>query len=415
MSTEPERHIEKQLKAYANKRRSEAGAPLELHPATRRLLHGEIARKASRPRGGLFFLTKAFLQIWPRFAFAVPLILLGGLMLLYKVFDAKQPLELAKNVPASTAQSDEEIGDKARVATTIAEGARTERQPEHPFSAPGELPSVNTALRGNQLAVAPPIAESKKAVSLNSDTEKLSLKRSGGLAQKEDARTLGDAYTATAATAVPQPVKPATPSAQTAYLGKGFERLNYEASGAESATQRFAQVSPGNSGSASKALGANVVLTSFQVEQVGDQIRMIDKDGSTYVGHLQKVNVPTKQQIDDGREVINEARKARALANAPAVSRDSKSEVPVGQDYYFRVVGTNRNLRQQVIFSGHLLANAADAEFSSTNPSTTAAAQLQAPTQNQELPLLLNSRIDGTALVGGSNTLQIRAVPVPAR
>ena len=41
---EPERDIEKTLRAYAKKRREEAGAPAEMHPATRRLLQGEVAR-----------------------------------------------------------------------------------------------------------------------------------------------------------------------------------------------------------------------------------------------------------------------------------------------------------------------------------------------------------------------------------
>src|SRR5579872_1732931 len=51
MSTEPERDIEKVLRASAKKRREDAGAPLELHPATRRLLHGEVARLRPNIRG----------------------------------------------------------------------------------------------------------------------------------------------------------------------------------------------------------------------------------------------------------------------------------------------------------------------------------------------------------------------------
>jgi hypothetical protein len=419
MSTEPQRQIEKELKAYAKKRRTEAGAPFELHPATRRLLHGEIARKSSRPPGGLLFLTKALFQIWPRFAFLIPLIMLSLLVVVYKVFDSKQPLEMAKNVPTSTALTDEEIGGKDRASKAIVEGARAEGQIDRPASGPGELPRINTSLRDNQLAVAPQLAERKRAGSPNGATEKLSLKPSAGLAQKEATRNRNDANIVPTPTAAPSittvPAKPAAPSAQASFLGKEYDRLNYEGYGGESATQRFAQVSLVSSRLASKTLGADVVLTSFQVEQVGDQIRVIDKDGSTYIGHLQRVNAPTKQQIDDGRELINEARKAKALASTPASSQDSKAEVQAGQDYFFRVVGTNRNLKQQVIFSGHLLANTGSIEFSSTNPSPTAAGQRQDPAQNQELPVLLNSRIDGTALIGGSNTLQIQAVPVPPR
>ena len=49
MANEPERPIEKLLRAAAKKRRDEAGAPFELHPADRRLLQGEVARQfASR-------------------------------------------------------------------------------------------------------------------------------------------------------------------------------------------------------------------------------------------------------------------------------------------------------------------------------------------------------------------------------
>ena len=43
MANEPERPIEKLLRDAAQKRRDEAGAPLELHSATRRLLQGEVA------------------------------------------------------------------------------------------------------------------------------------------------------------------------------------------------------------------------------------------------------------------------------------------------------------------------------------------------------------------------------------
>src|SRR3974390_3216249 len=46
---EPERNIEKLLRAFAQKRRDAAGDPLKLHPATRRLLQDEVARRAPTP------------------------------------------------------------------------------------------------------------------------------------------------------------------------------------------------------------------------------------------------------------------------------------------------------------------------------------------------------------------------------
>src|SRR4051794_240076 len=68
------------LKAYAKKRAEEAGAPPELHPATRRLLQGEVARvypnKATSPALPWY---RSALLLWPRFAFAAGImVLLGG-------------------------------------------------------------------------------------------------------------------------------------------------------------------------------------------------------------------------------------------------------------------------------------------------------------------------------------------------
>ena len=48
MSSEPERPIEKQLRASAQERRGRAAGGLEMHPATRRVLQGEVAHRFGR-------------------------------------------------------------------------------------------------------------------------------------------------------------------------------------------------------------------------------------------------------------------------------------------------------------------------------------------------------------------------------
>src|SRR5271165_5370498 len=45
MSSEPERPVEKLLRASAKERRDKAGGSWEIHPATRRLLQQEVARR----------------------------------------------------------------------------------------------------------------------------------------------------------------------------------------------------------------------------------------------------------------------------------------------------------------------------------------------------------------------------------
>src|SRR5436309_7045550 len=67
---EPERPIEKLLRTWAKKRRQDAEPPLELHPATRRLLQGEVARLAKQGSQKRSFWT-GFAAIWPRVAWGL--------------------------------------------------------------------------------------------------------------------------------------------------------------------------------------------------------------------------------------------------------------------------------------------------------------------------------------------------------
>ena len=79
MANEPERPIEKLLRAAAQKRRDEAGAPFELHPADRRLLQGEVARKFAKPQRENRSFAEAVAQLWPRLAGGVAILAVLGL------------------------------------------------------------------------------------------------------------------------------------------------------------------------------------------------------------------------------------------------------------------------------------------------------------------------------------------------
>src|ERR1039458_1762958 len=68
MANEPERPIEKLLRAAAQKRRDDAGPPFELHPADRRLLQGEVARKFVQPQRQDRSFAELLAQWWPRLA-----------------------------------------------------------------------------------------------------------------------------------------------------------------------------------------------------------------------------------------------------------------------------------------------------------------------------------------------------------
>src|SRR5262250_532014 len=74
---EPERPIEKLLRDYAKKRRDEAGDSLEMHPATRRMLQGEVTRELARGQKRSASARRST-QPWAVFAGALGILVLLG-------------------------------------------------------------------------------------------------------------------------------------------------------------------------------------------------------------------------------------------------------------------------------------------------------------------------------------------------
>src|SRR5688500_20150248 len=71
MAAEPEKKIEKLLHDYSRKRREDAGAPLEMHPATRRMLQGEVGRHFKDAGGSARPCWKTLLLFGPKYAGAL--------------------------------------------------------------------------------------------------------------------------------------------------------------------------------------------------------------------------------------------------------------------------------------------------------------------------------------------------------
>src|SRR5450755_4502476 len=93
---EPERKIEKLLRAYAKKRSGDAGDPLKLHPATRRLLQGEVARRKSKPDAAeeaSVTLWELFRQRWALLAGFAIIVFFGAALFLPALNSAKKKSE----------------------------------------------------------------------------------------------------------------------------------------------------------------------------------------------------------------------------------------------------------------------------------------------------------------------------------
>src|SRR6267142_786004 len=94
---DPERPIEKLLRQAAEARRTQAGTPQELHPANRRMLQSEIARKFASPVPH----RRSFFELYmPRLAWSAAVIVGVGLaasLMLPRNNPPRQEMVFAKN------------------------------------------------------------------------------------------------------------------------------------------------------------------------------------------------------------------------------------------------------------------------------------------------------------------------------
>jgi hypothetical protein len=465
---EPERKIEKLLRAYAKKRRAEAGDALKLHPATRRWLQGEVARHAPKPDGedDSLSLWELFRQRWALLVGFALMVFFGAALFLPALSSAKRK---AQNV--TTIGSLKQIGMAARIAAGdnsgklpptldaltnelgsdkiftdvesgkrfiyVAGGETLEDLPSNSVLAysptdkkgravlfadgrvevvrkrqfseltnrelsqlvaennsarrqPGEIPATATVINGNAAATPPAISGQLKSEANRTESKPTDL---GVTAQSRGELA-----------AIP-PAAPATtfdrldmPQSAT---GKDFAAQTSSAQFASALSQKLnfgLQNSFKNTAPAQTA----PVLANFQVQQNGNAIRVVDADGSVYDGSLQPEiaaaqNAPATAQVE-------------AKAKTP-VSRDQSQ---AAQNYFFRVSGTNQTLKQNVVFTGSLLANSDTTKNlqQSFGSSGGAGGNQMQPALTNQLSWS-NSRIAGTAVVADTNRIEIDAVPLP--
>ena len=159
MANEPERPIEKLLRAAAKKRRDDAGAPFELHPADRRLLQGEVARRFAQPQPeGRSFL-RGVARLWPRFAWGLPVLAVLGLVvwLLLPAPGGNPPVALvAKNEPASAPMPVQKALPSAPETPPVT-------LPPEPAAAAAPMATPVSAIAASQPGVPPPLVAADRS------------------------------------------------------------------------------------------------------------------------------------------------------------------------------------------------------------------------------------------------------------
>ena len=383
-----ERPIEKLLRRYAKKRRDEAGAS-ELHPATRRVLQGEVARQYPRAAGrSSAVILKTW---WPLLARSMAVLALVGVMVWVFVGEKPFSRDQASSVAESATVSQLAKNEPAPMEEKLAVNDEAKRVSK---DAPAETPPPAQAVSEDRtlLTVAPARTE---AESLSGNKLKFEAGRAG---------TLQDS-TSLAATA-PAPAAPRSLPASESVRRERFAGAAPENRGAQSYadSSRAATASPAVLPEAKTKAGADVakadaraardyyaesqqiargggleggrapdfaqtfvnsaatqtraqkafspdssepLLSNFKVEQTGDRLVVIDNDGSIYRGAVV------------ASEVDAVAAPTGAMVKKLPVQKVA-SDLEAAQDkslrYFYRVIGTNRTSQQPVSFSWNFVS-----------------------------------------------------------
>jgi type II secretory pathway pseudopilin PulG len=172
------------------------------------------------------------------------------------------------------------------------------------------------------------------------------------------------------------------------------------------------------------------VLASFQLQQSGGELRVVDGDGSVYRGQLLPRDAAVKSGVPDesGKLMNGESQSLRGERTASSPAREKevpegKGAEPMAQSYFFQVAGTNQTLRQALVFTGTLLVrNATGGYFLPGGVNGIAASNSWGGSggggggggsfDTLALPGSRSSmRISGTAVIAGTNQIEINAVP----
>jgi hypothetical protein len=512
MANEPERQIEKLLRACAKKRGDEAGGAFELHPATRRLLQGEVTRRFAKagPERASFW--QRLVQLSPRLAEGLVLLALAAVVISLFLPSLRKPgnnVSLARNEESSTAPA-LGGGQPAPVVPPPAAAPELLAQPAtrallaSAEASSGSIAAPASAFQGEATnavtkdllaangAPSPGTAGAGTSSPINvkrpEQFEVVAAPQPAPIAAPvlENARR-AEAQSVAAAPATPPP--PAAPSisgmtlalrekeaadqlrslsdesaGQPSFANKSLDAGRFAAAGAlasnqlgglqaagSSADHRLYSPSPGlalDRTDAFKAAAQNAplpdkeplaaqffarvqreakakaravdkvqppVLVSFQLEQSGRDLRITDSDGSVYTGSLQApAPVTTSPPSGAARRPLASTLNAPESAKQTPFAYGAAPEA--AQTYSFRVAGTNRSLKQKVVFTGSLTGLTNSNKFWRLRAGKAGGTKAFQGSRAAGLESMQYSRISGQATVGKNKSFEVDAEPaLPTR
>ncbi len=383
-----ERDIEKQLRDHAKQRRAAAGEPFQMDGATRNLLQREVARRAGQTTPENKSWSWMVLFRWPGFALSLSVLIVVALLVPVLV-KREGRFELAKEI-SKTPPDGRIAGESKNFALDDFSSDRMENR--------GALAAANKETlkengRDKSLAVVSgsladtPRAAAEKDAEITNSVELFSVNISSPSAPTSKAE-----------------IQPAGSSGQ-------FVRTDVANFGLQKSTDREvgdekAKLSGGKfvSGIPRKTdVDAKNLLASFQFIQTGDEIKIIDADGSVYSGHLiadEEIQRRTRQyyyDLDGVDKKLGEPKNALAAGGGGGVARKSANA--------FQVLGTNLTLNASITITAGFFDDVVTRSLSELESKTAARKPATAIVTKAAPAQPAATRIFGTVRVGERESL----------
>lgn len=449
-----ERKIEKLLRAYAKKRRADAGDPLKLHPAMRRQLQAEVRRREGKPdEDESLSLWQLFRQQWMFLVGFALVIFFVATMFLPAISGAKK-----KAMSANALNNLKEIGVAAQMVAADANGnlppsldgftnqlisptVLTDPQSGERFIYLAGGKNLDALPGKSVLAYAPEDRNGRAVLLADGTVEYASRERFSQLTNSALLALAKDDYKSpmevSPNTGLPMADMPAPAGSTIVAQGAAgsangliqekIETLDAVKTksiqfGSQAAQLAKSQLNALQNSFRNNAvsLSAPAVLANFLVQQTGNAIRVLDADGSVYDGAMmdQAANA-TPEMPPPSTESAATVRDQSDTTRQLVISGVAEKSAP--QNYFFRVAGMNRTLKQNVVFTGNLMMISNNVAYGGGEMLVTnhlirgqIGGQVQAPTQqlSQNSPqsaIWSNARIAGTAVISVTNIIKIDA------
>jgi hypothetical protein len=383
MGSEPKKPIEQMLEALAKARRAEFGNDPKMPNPMRARLHEEIGRAGATDDENVASRESWLTRFWPRVTVAAALATL--IVLVPAIWwNQSHPPSGVANVAVGGSTAGAAGGLKPAIP---AEGTLA-RAP----AISATEPTVNLA-DNSQIKIEPAATPSSEVEASKSSAQfaqgraatELPSQVTKGFIDKEIASAKIQAAPAGGRDSKLEPDRMAVAAPPVARLSSAANPATSQKFSQQSAVQSFR-----NNAQVTRA--ANV-LNTFQVQQEGSEIRVLDADGSTYTGKIEQL--AKSGELDSRTTARRDAAKKKESYAAKAAG---ESELAAPQSY-FRASGYNVSLKKTLVFEGNYAA-----------PPTQQAAMATSNDRERAESSSDRARIVGTVRVNGEAPVEVDAI-----